>query len=490
MRTGKTKLLMLLLASVCVPNAITAQGFLKGVKNKITKVANKAENIKKEAEKIIQPITKGQSESFHETERESNDYEVPSTESLDLNANDVLESNGIVYDGSVGVNESEYKKAHVKGGMLLTPDYPYGVRWGSFSDGMAPVFDDGKWYYITLNGEKRLEDLNIDAYERTLPRFENGRTIVKTKAGEGLIVDKDGQIIKNLGKVRSVYGFVNGIAGVFKDAGPNKHEFYLVDGNGAEKFPRTHLKGNLMSIDSPEGAKGMFGTPSEGLIAYLDKNPDTGKYVWGYLDANTGSVAIPAQFDKALEFHNGIAVVQEYIPFALAGFGRWFYINRDGNKVFDFDFRNQPAEFTSKYIATEFDDYSKAILSADGKIIQQAPRTSGIVLNTFDHNNYSIMAPDGDHQYWLVKMVEEEKDGKVEARIQKVKKIKASGFDWVICAPDGMMYIKGLNKLIPFDPLTGTKEFYVSQPYEGEYAVTRWGWVDKNGNYVLRFDVK
>ncbi len=69
--------------------------------------------------------------------------------------------------------------------------------------------------------------------------------------------------------------------------------------------------------------------PTEGLAAVAKKDV-YGERKWGFIDQQTGAVAIPLEYDDVTPFSEGLAAVMKYGP---NGERKWGFINKTGSAV-------------------------------------------------------------------------------------------------------------------------------------------------------------
>lgn len=148
-----------------------------------------------------------------------------------------------------------------------------------FSEGLAPILIDGKWGFISKNGEMQLPCLYEDALE-----FSEGLAAVKLNGKYGYI-DRAGKEVIPF-QYDDAELFSEGMAPV-----SNEDKYGFVDRSGKL----------VISYQYDESCyQKCF---SEGLAAVaLD-----GK--WGYID-KTGREVIPCEYDFACEFSSGLACVE------------------------------------------------------------------------------------------------------------------------------------------------------------------------------------
>jgi hypothetical protein len=165
---------------------------------------------------------------------------------------------------------------------------PCKYAWAfDFNDGMAQVWEGGEWQYS--------EDLNEDVLSGCKIGFvdSSGREVIPCQYDYAL-------------------GFYEGLAMVKGD--DDGHEPVFVDKTGHVVIRSVGLRPTAFS---------------EGLACI-----DFGKKGGGYIDKN-GQFVIPARFDTACAFHNGLAMVRE---------GRtWGFIDKTGQMVIEYKTEPEPA---------------------------------------------------------------------------------------------------------------------------------------------------
>lgn len=487
----RTRLILILVAGIlCVgtPCETSAQGFLKKLKEKTEKVKKGVEKVAKQAEKVVDATNKNgrtpdNDNTSDSSENEFNQNETPLTTLTDA----VTQIIGPEFDCSIGLYEKGYVNDNVKGGVAvdqMSERYD-GFKWFDFNDDVAPVMDGNNFYFITIDGEKILENIHCGSKYLSpegWPKFDKGRTIIIDKRGNGLIIDKEGKTIKDLGPVKSVYGFEDGIGAVVKQVDNRTHRFYYINLDGTEIYPNAIISQLPTTIE----AYSMFHTPSDGLLAYAINDPKLGRLSWGYLNAENGTVAIKPNYRKVHDFHNGVALVQENKPGLLED-GKWFYIDKAGNKKFSKEFREEQVDFFTDYVTVKNDDYTCSVLCKDGTVLSDS---SDSRISPFSADNTALVKyrkSDGGYAISVFKVTEEEKDGETVRKLVKVTDVNGDIMpDYCIQSKDGTIYYSSSGRLIPLDMAKGTDHFITARPFNGDYAATKWGWVDRKGNYIIR----
>lgn len=156
------------------------------------------------------------------------------------------------------------------GKLVIEPTFQYA---GMFRDGLAPVVKDSKFGYIDKSGTLLIPNKYSDALEFS----------------EGLALVLDGE------------------------------KYKVIDTEGKQAFSKTFAELDPLALD-------LFRF-SEGMLVFIEENAE-GEWLWGYVD-RSGKVAIPARFQFAGLFKNGIA------PVTIRRGDDYFegYIDKAGNYV-------------------------------------------------------------------------------------------------------------------------------------------------------------
>ena len=202
---------------------------------------------------------------------------------------------------------------------------------GQFSDGLARVYEDGKWGFIDETGNKVLS-LNCSYVTNFYGGFASVEQTDDSKKWG--IIDKTGKFI--ISNCESVDYFYDGLARVCID---KKWGYIDMDGNikipcqyeRAHSFSDglawIHQKGKDGIIDRNgekimlRGEMYMKLSFSEGLSAVRPKKQN--KY--GYIN-RMGEIVIPCQFYSTYGFSNGIAIINDIK-------GNYGCIDKSGNII-------------------------------------------------------------------------------------------------------------------------------------------------------------
>lgn len=165
--------------------------------------------------------------------------------------------------------------ADAAGKVIVTPRYR---ACGDFSEGLAPVRDDRGWGYVAETG-----DAVIAPQFAAADAFSEGRAFVELDAETKAVIDSTGKVL-----FRGAYydhgSFHSGLAPVFT---PEEFECWTDASAGKREI--------LNAEERKHCPPGHLGASTRGT--------------WIYIDA-AGSIAIPASFQEAGDFHEGLARVR------------------------------------------------------------------------------------------------------------------------------------------------------------------------------------
>jgi WG containing repeat len=202
----------------------------------------------------------------------------------------------------------------------------------SFSNGLAAVQIKDKWGYIDQAGK-----LSIEPRFRQAGRFSEGVAPVKSDQG-WCFVDNAGTLIEGLSGFEGAMSFNDGLAAVRVGG---KWRFITHDGKKKfdQEFVRaTSFSQQLAAVQEEDGAKYGF-IDRTGSYVIRPLFDDTNAFSeglaaarlagrWGYID-RSGQWRIPNNYPLfAYAFTGGLAVVSDPVR------GAYLYINADGNPQF------------------------------------------------------------------------------------------------------------------------------------------------------------
>jgi hypothetical protein len=191
-------------------------------------------------------------------------------------------------------NSSEYKISNYE----IQPNFDLA---GNFSNGVAPVRQDGQWRYIKRNGEFAFPDTFDGVLSFSKP--EQLALAWKYKKNRGYIS------LTGKYKIQPEYGL--------REPAPFSEQMARVCPIGVCGY--IGIDGNEIIARQFTGA----GNFSEGLAPVRKDDK------WGYIDPQ-GVIKIAPQFDEAHSFSEGLAPVRKE--------NKWVYINQEGQVAFETPF--------------------------------------------------------------------------------------------------------------------------------------------------------
>ena len=237
-----------------------------------------------------------------------------------------------------------------------------------FHDGMLAIYNSelGGYGFIDEQGNIRIkfewEYLPFDK-----PCFGKGHCIVFKRSGNlpgyytdhWYIIDKSGRITADLGtEISKTSGFnKDGYANVIVGSNKKGYRTMVIDTHGREVFPHLSYSGPSYSLSF------ILVTPFiEELAMYCDAK--THRY--GYISRD-GRIVIPAQYEYASNFSEGLAAVN--FP-AISGSrpALWGYIDKTGKTVIPPTFRAQPGDFSEDMAVVTKKNGKQVYMDRTGKI--------------------------------------------------------------------------------------------------------------------------
>lgn len=178
-----------------------------------------------------------------------------------------------------------------------------GIRLGYFNNNRAFVYTSSNGIIcIDREGEIIKEFANIIDVPLGA-RFDSDRIILpKGLFGDATIYDSYFRIIKELSNYDGFSNYADGVALVnapSNNSAQNKRQY--IDVNGNPIFNNLTTEGRSVQLDDIRKAH-------EGLTAFQAYNPKDGKVYWGFRNAS-GKVIIPAKYNYAQDFSQGLAAV-------------------------------------------------------------------------------------------------------------------------------------------------------------------------------------
>lgn len=449
---------MALLAPVPAP----AQSFLKKAKEKMEKV-NKAvqqtNEKKSNNKKTKQPTADAPAEAAEAEENKPVEYY------SDLKRGTVQRR----------VDYADFKETPATKHIELETNR-YGL--GDFHGGMAMVYiSEDKSFYVSDKGEvckpKFKMTFDYAANSDRLPRFENGRVLVRN-GNDAVIMDKSGNIVKTFsGNIAQCFGFCNG-AGVIVYSQPGGKAVYeWIDTNGRKIYPALSNTQDFSALISIKPR-----CESEGLIA-LSKYDAKNRYnSWGFHDKNGNWVIKPAYY-SVRDFHDGLAAVQQYDESGHGG-GKWGFIDKTGKTVIDFKFTNEPTSFDSGYAVVENRNGQYVVIDKTGQSVMTAgPNWE---LSAFS-NGYAVLEGTDERGERVTFGVTD--GGKKRVSYQCTDFLRRI----IVNEMDGRVYYSiSMNEWGLLDIPTMTSKIYgIKSEFNEGLAPVHDGYVNEKGEYVIRF---
>ncbi len=236
--------------------------------------------------------------------------------------------------------------------------------------------------------------------------------------------------------IRQASPFVEGYALVQRQPqGTYTTKQVFVDKNGKEVFPAL-----ASTPKSTFGDMTVYPVRENRRVYY---NAELGKY--GYADAN-GAIVIKPQFDKALNFSEGLAAVMTKENYQ----EKWGFIDLSGKMVIPATFKLRPGRFSEDLAAVRIGDseskYEMTYIDKTGKRMME---TKPWNLNEF-HNGYALVGSGCDKLFVIDKEFNEVRDitktfyqGGNGGGVCSFKMLTGKVTDkvWGIDFPDGMQML-------------------------------------------------
>lgn len=198
-----------------------------------------------------------------------------------------------------------------------------------FSCGVALVEHRNGWFVIDKLGNKLFdlpEGYRPAGSSVKYLRFYNDRLMIHKSVDytyrDVKIIDKRGNIVKELGKAVETYAPVDGVGRMAVRNGFKTEMFYI------------NLNGEKVGLQTPNSEVYNL---VEGVRCY--ENPNT--HLWGFVDANM-NIVVPAKFKDLGAMHNGLAQARNTD-------GLWGFVNKSGAWVVQPQFSRIPGAFKGPY---------------------------------------------------------------------------------------------------------------------------------------------
>lgn len=185
--------------------------------------------------------------------------------------------------------------------------------YGMYNCGLCPVVIDNEYYYIDIDGNKKLGPY---LYAGT---FEKNKAAVQNQNGRWGVIDKEGKYI-----VEAQFEDIK----LTMSGGYSMSDMVIAKKNGKYNIYDEEMKKVVSEINAED--TGII--TKDNIIAYKKENK------WGYVSLK-GKIVIKPQYEGAKSFSNGFAAVQ-------TGENNWKLITKD-NKVtlsedyYDIGYMNQ-----------------------------------------------------------------------------------------------------------------------------------------------------
>jgi len=253
---------------------------------------------------------------------------------------------GSLFDMVTGAGEEVFAEP------VAASSPPCGIEVVDDGPPLYPMPEDGKWGYVTRDGEWAIEP----RWFRAEP-FSEGRAAVN-KDGLWGVIDRDGNYVLGPVLVASTVNapiapFSEGCATVEQQLNGVEHAFF-VSRNGEywlnDALPEA-LTG-LRDLGAFSGGRVWFSTSNEKL-----------EHSYGWIDAQ-GKVVLNNEFTGAGEFVNGKAPAASGDPYS------WAFIDSDGNPVLPDRWKFKGAKpFSEGLAAAQIDGFRWFYFSMEGAIV-------------------------------------------------------------------------------------------------------------------------
>lgn len=242
-----------------------------------------------------------------------------------------------------------------------------------FSCGVALVNpQNGQWFVIDKQGNKLFE--LPQGYKPCSKEFNSQRLLI-VSSGNYIIIDTNGQIVKDLGKLQEASGFVDGVACIVKMQNSQRKTFYI-DQDG-KTISSTLPYSKLYNLK--DGMR-IFGKGNGGPYGYCDEKCN---------------IVIPAQYKNVEHFYNGLAPVQN-------NEGLWGFIDKTGRWIIEPQFSNFPTAFEGPYSMVKDKSGKIYFMDKQGKFVWKQSDDNNIDIRAFLSNGFAIWTFDGARNTALI----------------------------------------------------------------------------------------
>ena len=364
--------LFILASAFCTD--VSAQGFLSKLKNKAKEVKQKVEN-----------VTKGETRKSGKVNSVSDildgsDSEISSEEDGEYKRPKIHRD---LPEGKISIpkDDGDMPVTHAKRYKLKSNRPP---KISDFHDGMAVVETDDEVFFINELGEKIIPEVPIVIKPRNsynvAERFDGGHILVRLKAGGYAIMNKKGEVVKNISSsVRDGAGFSDGVGVLIKTHSDGlSWQMQYIDVDGNDIWPALSVKTGALH---PE-----LRPLQEGLRPVRKLDPADKHDKWGFADSK-GVMKIAPRFGNVEGFSDGLAAVQEFKGEVLFG-NKWGFINSEGKLVIDFIFSQKPGNFNHGRAVVKTSSGDQVIINKNGDILYEIPNNWQIT--DFSKEGYAI----------------------------------------------------------------------------------------------------
>lgn len=211
-----------------------------------------------------------------------------------------------------------------------------------YHDGMLAVQnrETGNWGFINEQGDLVHNFVWRATKPLGTPKFGgNACSVVRVVNGKKswYVIDRAGRSYRIPGEVIDVSDYNGGYAIAKKRVGGSMRIVYL-NSKGQEVFPNLSRPAEIMELVQEPF---QF---SEGLALYYDRK----KHLYGYINTS-GRIVIPATYDEARDFSEGLAAVNVS---TMSG-SRWGFIDKTGKWVIPAKFSNEPYPFIEGFSSVQ-----------------------------------------------------------------------------------------------------------------------------------------
>lgn len=262
-----------------------------------------------------------------------------------------------------------------------------------FYDGFVCVQngESGRLGFVNENGEVLKGGFRWHAPSYEKPKFVGGLTIVKeiipikdklalaTREEKWYILNKEGETIQLDYPIYQATSFnEDGIAGILIHEN-FKYRLRYINSKGEIVF--SHLSGLCNQLRN-------IGSLHDGLATYYDDRTS----MYGYINKE-GKIVIPAQYDYAEDFSEGLAIVRTNID----GASKHIFIDTKGNQAFDKHFTKCPQPFSMGYSLVQKTNGTYVYINKEGTVCSEEYKRAtsfypnGLAFAMIDHKTKVVI---------------------------------------------------------------------------------------------------